>query len=164
MTDISQTEALVLVSYGAQGVVLLADGERRRCKFRRGVGRPYCGDRVLVARADHASLVVECILPRKNQFVRADERQRQHVIAANLDQVLIVVAVAPPRKGLIETRAIRISTQTLGRNLIISRSQIRCSFLFYFLLSIKKYELKIFPLYLINLAVMIHTIIIGVLF
>lgn len=103
MTDISQSEALVLVSYGAQGVVLLADGERKRCKFRRGVGRPYCGDRVLVARADHASLVVESILPRKNQFVRADERQRQHVIAANLDQVLIVVAVAPlPSRDLME--------------------------------------------------------------
>lgn len=103
MTDISQTEALVLVSYGAQGVVLLADGERKRCKFRRRVGRPYCGDRVLVARADHASLVVESILPRKNQFVRADERQRQHVIAANLDQVLIVVAVAPlPSRDLME--------------------------------------------------------------
>ncbi len=98
-----QTEALVLVSYGAQGVVLLPDGVRKRCKFRRKVGRPFCGDRVLVARADDASLVVESILPRKNQFVRADERQRQHVIAANLDQVLIVVATAPlPSRDLME--------------------------------------------------------------
>lgn len=103
MTDKNTTEALVLVSYGSQGVVLLPDGERKRCKFRRNVGRPFCGDRVTVARADDASLVVEAILPRKNNFVRSDERQRQHVIAANLDQVLIVVATAPlPSRDLME--------------------------------------------------------------
>ena len=103
MTEPQQSEALVLVSYGAQGVVLLPDGERKRCKFRRRVGRPFCGDKVMVARADDASLVVESILPRENQFVRSDERQRQHVIAANLDQVLIVVATAPlPSRDLME--------------------------------------------------------------
>jgi ribosome biogenesis GTPase len=103
VTEPQQSEALVLVSYGAQGVVLLPDGERKRCKFRRSVGRPFCGDKVMVARADDASLVVESILPRENQFVRSDERQRQHVIAANLDQVLIVVATAPlPSRDLME--------------------------------------------------------------
>ena len=103
MTDETQVEALVLVSYGAQGVVLLDDGERKRCKFRRNVGRPYCGDRVLVARADEASLVVERVLPRNNEFVRTDDRQRRHIIAANLDQVLIVVATRPlPSRDLME--------------------------------------------------------------
>lgn len=93
----------MLVSYGSQGVVLLADGERKRCKFRRNVGRPYCGDRVMVARADDASLVVETILPRKNSFVRTDERQRRQIVAANLDQVLIVVAPRPlPSRDLME--------------------------------------------------------------
>jgi len=83
--------------------VLLADGERKRCKFRRKVGRPYCGDRVMVARADEASLVVEAVLPRRNYFVRTDERQRRNIIAANLDQVLIVVATRPlPSRDLME--------------------------------------------------------------
>ena len=103
MTTEIQSEALVLVSYGSQGVVLLPDGERKRCKFRRKVGRPYCGDRVMVARADEASLVVEAVLPRRNFFVRTDERQRQNIIAANLDQVLIVVATRPlPSRDLME--------------------------------------------------------------
>ncbi len=103
MTIETQSEALVLVSYGSQGVVLLANGERKRCKYRRKVGRPYCGDRVMVARADEASLVVEAVLPRRNYFVRTDERQRQNIIAANLDQVLIVVATRPlPSRDLME--------------------------------------------------------------
>ena len=91
------------MSYGSQGVVLLADGERKRCKFRRRVGRPFCGDRVMVARADEASLVVEAVLPRRNYFVRTDERQRRNIIASNLDQVLIVVATRPlPSRDLME--------------------------------------------------------------
>jgi ribosome biogenesis GTPase len=103
VTGSATAGAKVLVSYGSHGVVLLADGERKRCKFRRKVGRPYCGDEVVVAQADDASLVVESILPRRNYFVRADERQRQHVIAANLDQVLIVVAARPlPSRDLME--------------------------------------------------------------
>ena len=103
MTAGNQSEALVLVSYGSQGVVLLADGERKRCKFRRKVGRPFCGDRVMVARADEASLVVEAVLPRRNYFVRTDERQRRNIVAANLDQVLIVVATRPlPSRDLME--------------------------------------------------------------
>ncbi|MDH4020622.1 MAG: ribosome small subunit-dependent GTPase A [Xanthomonadales bacterium] len=103
MTSNKRSEALVLVSYGSQGVVMLADGDRKRCKFRRRVGRPFCGDRVEVAPADDTSLVVERVLPRKNSFVRTDERQRQHIIAANLDQVLIVVAPRPlPSRDLME--------------------------------------------------------------
>jgi ribosome biogenesis GTPase len=103
VTSQNHAEALVLVSYGSQGVVMLGGGERKRCKFRRNVGRPYCGDRVLVARADDASLVVEKILPRKNNFVRTDDRQHKHIIAANLDQVLIVVATRPlPSRDLME--------------------------------------------------------------
>ena len=103
MTSQNHAEALVLVSYGSQGVVMLGGGERKRCKFRRNVGRPFCGDRVLVARADDASLVVEKILPRKNNFVRTDDRQHKHIIAANLDQVLIVVATRPlPSRDLME--------------------------------------------------------------
>jgi len=82
---------------------MLESGERKRCKFRRNVGRPFCGDRVLVAQADDASLVVDKILPRENNFVRTDDRQRKHIIAANLDQVLIVVATRPlPSRDLME--------------------------------------------------------------
>lgn len=57
----------------------------------------------MVARADEASLVVEAVLPRRNYFVRTDERQRRNIVAANLDQVLIVVATRPlPSRDLME--------------------------------------------------------------
>lgn len=126
MTIESQTEALVLVSYGSQGVVLLGDGERKQCKFRRKVGRPFCGDRVLVNRADDASLVVDSILPRKNNFVRSDERQRQHVIAANLDQVLIVVAAAPlPSRDLMERYLLAVHSLGIEPIIVLNKTDLQ---------------------------------------
>jgi len=115
----------VLVSYGGQGVVLLPGGERKRCKFRRGVGRPFCGDRVMVGRADDTSLVVESILPRKNYFVRADERQRQHIIAANLDQVLIVVAAAPlPSRDLMERYLLAVHSLGIEPVIVLNKTDL----------------------------------------
>lgn len=125
MTGEIQPEALVLVSYGSQGVVLLPDGKRKRCKFRRNVGRPFCGDRVLVGRADDASLVVESILPRRNFFVRADERQRQHVIAANLDQVLIVVAARPlPSRDLLERYLVAVHSLGIEPVIVLNKTDL----------------------------------------
>jgi len=125
LTDTQPKEALVLVSYGSQGVVLLADGQRQRCKYRRSVGRPYCGDRVMVNRADDASLVVESILPRRNYFVRADERQRQHVIAANLDQVAIVIAAQPlPSRDLLERYLIAVHSLGIEPLIVLNKTDL----------------------------------------
>jgi len=118
--------ALVLVSYGNQGVVLLPHGERKRCKFRRGVGRPFCGDQVMVAQADDNSLVVESIKPRKNYFVRADERQRQHIIAANLDQVLIVVAAKPlPSRDLLERYLLAVHSLGIEPVIVLNKTDLK---------------------------------------
>jgi len=125
VTDNSLSEALVLVSYGSQGVVELTDGERKRCKFRRNVGRPFCGDHVMVAQADKSSLVVESILPRRNKFVRADERQRQHVIAANLDQVVIVVASKPlPSRDLMERYLLAVHSLDIKPVIVFNKTDL----------------------------------------
>ena len=95
-------QALVLVSYGNQGVVETADGEQIDVHYRRSVGRPFCGDRVLVE-GEKGRLQVSRILPRTNVFARADNRQQKQVIAANLEQVLVVVAPRPePSRDLVE--------------------------------------------------------------
>ncbi len=119
------TQALVLVSYGGQGVVMMPDGGRQRCKFRRKVGRPFCGDQVMVARADDDSLVVESILPRRNTFVRADERQRKHVIAANLDQAVIVIATRPlPSRDLVERYLLAVHSLGIEPVIVLNKTDL----------------------------------------
>jgi ribosome biogenesis GTPase len=116
--------ALVLVAYGNSGVVELAGGERLVCKFRRSVGRPYCGDRVEVERADGDSLVVTALLPRANEFVRAGPRGQKQAIAANLDQALIVVAPTPePSRDLLERYLVAVHSLGIRPLIVLNKAE-----------------------------------------
>jgi len=118
-------EALVRVSYGSQGVVELGDGRQIRCKYRRSVGRPYCGDRVMIDSAvEHATVVSE-ILPRENVFVRADAKKRKQVIAANLDQVLVVVAPRPePSRDLVERYLVAVHSLGIKPVIVLNKAEL----------------------------------------
>jgi ribosome biogenesis GTPase len=118
-------EALVLVSYGSGGVIEFPDGTQTDCKYRRSVGRPYCGDRVVVERADRESAVVTKILARTNEFARANARQRKQVIAANLDQVLIVIAAAPePSTDLVERYLVAVHSLGIRPVIVLNKCEL----------------------------------------
>lgn len=115
------SEALVLVAYGTHGVVQLGSGERMDCKFRRQVGRPYCGDRVGVSLGG-AEAVVEIIHPRRNKFLRADQQHRRHTVAANLDQVLIVLARNPlPSRDLVERYLLAVHSLDIEPVIVLNK-------------------------------------------
>ena len=79
----------------------------------------------MVAQADDDSLVVESILPRRNTFVRADERQRKHVIAANLDQVAIVIASRPlPSRDLMERYLLAVLSLGIKPIIVLNKTDI----------------------------------------
>lgn len=115
----------MLVSYGARGVVELDSGERIDCHFRRSVGRPCCGDRVEVEDDTAESAVVSAILPRRNEFARADARQRKQVIAANLDRVSIVVAPAPqPSQDLVERYLVAVHSLGIDPVIVLNKAEL----------------------------------------
>jgi len=118
--------ALVLVSYGGQGIIELDNNEQLRCKYRRSVGRPYCGDRVEFQRADGHSTVVTRILPRDNVFVRADAGQRKQPIAANLDQAVIVIAPSPaPSRDLVERYLVAIHSLGIRPVIVLNKAELQ---------------------------------------
>ena len=117
--------ALVLVSYGGQGMVELDNGERLDCKYRRSVGRPYCGDRVEIQRTDGQSAVVTRILPMDNVFVRADARQRKQPIAANLNLALIIIAPRPaPSRDLVERYLVAIHSLGIRPVIVLNKAEL----------------------------------------
>ena len=118
-------QALVRVSYGSQGVVELQDGRHLRCKYRRSVGRPYCGDQVTIEDAGDHSAVVSAIQKRRNVFMRADSRQRKQVIAANLDQVLVVVAPRPePSRDLVERYLVAVHSLGIEPLIVLNKAEL----------------------------------------
>lgn len=118
-------EALVLVSYGNSGVVELQDGAQVECKYRRSVGRPYCGDHVEVERLSDESMLVSRILPRLSVFARADARHRKQVIAANVDQVAVVISPAPePSRDLVERYLVAAHDLGITPLLVVNKAEL----------------------------------------
>jgi ribosome biogenesis GTPase len=66
--------------------------------------RPVVGDRVEVRELPDGSLRVEAVLPRHGVLLRGGFRNQEKVVAANVDVLVIVAAVARPplRTGLID--------------------------------------------------------------
>lgn len=102
--------ATVVESYGRRVVVVTDDGgERLGCKVRGRKLEVVAGDRVSLAAEESgqqdggASVVVER-LPRRNVLMRTDSRGLDESIAANLDQLGIVVAPRPACDAFIVDR------------------------------------------------------------
>lgn len=95
----------VVAAHGRQYVVELADGSRISCFPRGKKSEIACGDRVEIQRTSDEQGVVEAIQPRTSLLYRSNEI-RQKLIAANVDQILIVVATEPGFSDELVTRAL----------------------------------------------------------
>ena len=95
---------LVVASHGRHCVVETSDGERRICHPRGKKSQVVVGDRVQwLASTDEGT--IEKVEPRHNLFYRQDEI-RTKSFAANLDQVLILLAAEPEFSEMQLTRAL----------------------------------------------------------
>ncbi len=87
----SAEQGLVVVNYGAMLDVEDAQGNIIRCVARHNVGGAVCGDRVLWQRGDHDDGTVVERLPRHTLLARSDARGQSRAIAANVDQLIVVL-------------------------------------------------------------------------
>lgn len=95
---------LVVASHGRHCMVESTDGERRICHPRGKKSQAVVGDQVeWLPSTDEGT--IEKILPRRNLFYRQDEI-RTKSFAANLDQVVILLAAEPEFSQMQLTRAL----------------------------------------------------------
>ena len=95
---------LVVASHGRHCMVESIDGERRICHPRGKKSQVVVGDQVeWLPSIDEGT--IEKILPRRNLFYRQDEI-RTKSFAANLDQVVILLAAEPEFSQMQLTRAL----------------------------------------------------------
>lgn len=104
--DVEESDCLpgsVLSVHGLASVVQTFDGQRYQCATR-GLLKSLstdqrnvivAGDRVLIRRIGGQEAVIERVDPRRGTISRTS-RNRQHVIVANVDQVLIITSAAEP--------------------------------------------------------------------
>lgn len=92
MSEIRQ--GLITAAFGRHYLVELADGEVLECVPRGKKSEVACGDRVELRRSSDNQGVIERTLPRSSLLYRSDA-YRQKIIAANVTQIVCVVAVEP---------------------------------------------------------------------
>lgn len=86
-------QGLVVAGFGRHCLVETPDGRRLICHPRGKKSQAVVGDRVLW-RGSHDEGTIEKVLDRRNLFYRQDE-VRTKSFAANLDQVLLLIAAEP---------------------------------------------------------------------
>jgi len=86
---------LVLVNYGKSVLVEDDSGCLYRCVARRNLRQIVSGDRVRWEAVGTQEGVIVAIEPRRTVLQRADSSDRTRVLAANIDQILIVAAPQP---------------------------------------------------------------------
>ena len=85
---------VIVASFGRQFTAELGDGALVTCVTRGKRTDIACGDRVEVALTAPDQGVIEATAPRASLFYRSDI-QREKLIAANVTQIVIVLAAAP---------------------------------------------------------------------
>jgi len=108
---------LVVAAHGRHYQVMLPDGSQVKCYSRGKKSEAVCGDRVEAQKQGQDAGVIEAILPRRNLFYRSNAF-RQKLIAANVDQVLLVVATTPAFSGELVERC-RIAALQQGMDCLI---------------------------------------------
>ncbi len=97
-TDPSRTPTLlngqVIASFGRRYRIELPDGTLIECATRGKKSDIACGDRVNIQHSGDNSGVIESVLPRGTLLYRSDAH-KQKLIAANVTQVVIVIAPVP---------------------------------------------------------------------
>lgn len=94
MADLGAPQpGLVVASHGRHCMVESPDGSRRICRSRGKKSETVVGDRVQWSASEDEGVIAK-VEPRRNLFYRQDEI-RTKSFAANLDQVLVLIAAEP---------------------------------------------------------------------
>lgn len=111
-------EGTVVSAHGRQYLVELTAGETMLCFPRGKRSELACGDRVHVQRSSETQGVIDSISPRATLLYRSNEF-RQKLIAANVTQVIVVVATEPPYSDELISRCVVAAESQDMRTLIV---------------------------------------------
>ena len=101
----SETTAQIITSYGRRFIVRTADGQTYEATTRKKRVDYACGDFVRLTLLNREQAVMEDFLPRQSLLYRQDAWKTK-LIAANVSQLLIVLAAVPTPSTLFLQRAL----------------------------------------------------------
>ncbi|MBV6272215.1 ribosome small subunit-dependent GTPase A [Alcaligenaceae bacterium CGII-47] len=118
MSTDQAVQGRVTATHGRHTTVEFADGSRRKCFTRGKKSGLAVGDQVMVALEGKSEGAIDAILPRRNIFYRSDA-SRSKQFAANIDQLLIVLAPEPDFSDDLTGRALAAAWSADIRPIIV---------------------------------------------
>ena len=98
----TEQEGLVIAHYGTQ-VLVEAGGERQRCHLRANLESLVTGDKVIWCPGEPSGVIV-ARQPRASELLRPDPQGTLKPVAANIEQIIVVVAPVPEPHGMLIDR------------------------------------------------------------
>lgn len=118
MDESEPREGMVVVRHGANLAVQDDSNRVTHCLTRQNIGHPVCGDRVIWQPIDPEQGVVTAIQPRTTVLSRPDYSGRDKPLAANISQLVILLAPSPePSEYLVDQYL--VATEQMGVSAII---------------------------------------------
>lgn len=111
---------LVITRFGQRQLVEAENGEVFQAASRQNIGFSVAGDRVLFQKTKHDDAIVTAIYPRESELKRQDK-----LIAANIDQLWLVVALEPHYEyELIDRYLIMAENSSLPIGIIVNKIEL----------------------------------------
>jgi len=125
MNEIIQQQGTVIAAYRRYTLVKDKNNKLIQCQQRKSVGQVVCGDTVLWQREDTGTGVITAIEQRHSILQRPDINGNLRIIAANIDQVFIVVANKPElNEGLIDRYLVASENSNLKPVILLNKTDL----------------------------------------
>lgn len=114
----------IVAAFGRQYLVEFTSGEILSCVMRGKKGGAVCGDQVKVQRTTVGQGVIETILPRSVLMYRSNAF-REKLIAANITQIVIVLAAVPSfNEELVNRCLVAAENQSIKALIVLNKSDL----------------------------------------
>ena len=120
LDDEKEYQGIVITRYGQRQLVEDENGRVFQSVSRQNIGFSVAGDKVLFQKTKHDDAIVTAVYPRDNELKRQDK-----LIAANIDQLWLVVAIEPHYEfELIDRYLIMAENSNLPIGIIVNKIEL----------------------------------------
>lgn len=125
MADALSLHGTAIAAFRRYTLVKDENDQIYQCQQRKAVGQVVCGDHVLWQKEDHETGVITARAERHSILQRPDINGNLRVIAANIDQVFIVVANKPElNEGLIDRYLVAAESGNLNPIIVLNKTDL----------------------------------------
>ncbi len=115
----------IIAHFGKQIIIEDEQAKEHRCNARRNLPPLVCGDYISWYYPDPKSCIIHDLKARSSLLARPDDRGKQKIIAANIDQILIVCSPLPElNEGLLDRYLVAATLTGINPLIVLNKTDL----------------------------------------